>query len=272
MELSLSAVESRVGPFRADIVAKRTDCDETVIIENQFGYTDHDHLGKLLTYTAGLGASGGAKTAIWIAGIFREEHRAALDWLNQRTDSDLNFYGVQLELWRIGGSLAAPRFHVVSRPNAPQKKLAQEASNLTETQRLYQRFWQAFIDYCGTDTKLVMGSAPAQHWLGTAIGRTGFGVNLTASKRDKKLECQLWVEGDSAKNAFANLLTRAQVISGTLGDQVIFDEMLGKKTCKVYETAFGDVSDEESWPGLHAWLKARGEAYVTVFRPLAQQL
>lgn len=110
----LEQTEARIGDFRADIIARVGGADgDRILIENQFSQTNHDHLGKIATYAAGLDA----KFVVWIAERIREEHRAALDWLNSITDDGHGFFGVELELWRIGDSPPAPRFNLVSRPN-----------------------------------------------------------------------------------------------------------------------------------------------------------
>lgn len=109
VELEVEAQEKSVGPFRADILCKDTSTDQWVLIENQLERTDHTHLGQLLTYGAGLNAV----TIVWIAAKFTEEHRAALDWLNEITDERFNFFGLEVELWRIGDSLAAPKFNII---------------------------------------------------------------------------------------------------------------------------------------------------------------
>lgn len=112
LELELHSIEERIGPFRADIVCKDIATDRLVLIENQLERTDHSHLGQLLTYAAGLDAV----TIIWIAERFTNEHRAALDWLNEITNSNINFFGLEIEVWRIGNSYA-PKFILVGHPN-----------------------------------------------------------------------------------------------------------------------------------------------------------
>ncbi len=114
LELELEAQEQPVGPFRADILCKDTATGQWVLIENQLARTDHTHLGQLLTYAAGLDAV----TVVWVAARFTDEHRAALDWLNAHTGEDIDFFGLEIELWRIGSSPIAPKFNVVSKPNA----------------------------------------------------------------------------------------------------------------------------------------------------------
>lgn len=93
IELELEAQEAEVGPFRADLLCKNTADDSWVLIENQLERTDHLHLGQLLTYAAGLEAV----TIIWVAERFTEEHRAALDWLNQITGEKFAFIGLEKE-------------------------------------------------------------------------------------------------------------------------------------------------------------------------------
>jgi len=119
--LELEATEQSVGPFAADILCKDPMRDQWVLIENQLEQTDHTHLGQIITYAAGLNAV----TVIWIARKFVEQHRAALDWLNEITAEGTDFFGVEVELWRIGESSAvAPKFNIISKPNAWSKQIA----------------------------------------------------------------------------------------------------------------------------------------------------
>jgi hypothetical protein len=120
ISLELESTEHSVGPFAADILCKDPLSDLWVLIENQLEQTDHTHLGQIITYAAGLNAV----TVIWIAGKFVEQHRAALDWLNEITSEGTNFFGVEVELWRIGDSpQMAPKFNIVSKPNAWSKQV-----------------------------------------------------------------------------------------------------------------------------------------------------
>ncbi len=113
IDLEVIKQEKDVGPYRADILCKDTIADHYVLIENQLERTDHTHLGQLLTYAAGLDAV----SIIWISKTFTEEHRAALDWLNRITEEGINFFGIEITAYRIGESLPAPKFNIVSKPN-----------------------------------------------------------------------------------------------------------------------------------------------------------
>ena len=111
MELEFEGKEINVGSFHADILCKNED-DAWVLIENQLSETNHDHLGKILTYSAGLNA----QTVIWIAKKFREEHRAALDRQNEITDERFQYFGIEIKVWKIEDSVPAPEFDIVSKP------------------------------------------------------------------------------------------------------------------------------------------------------------
>jgi hypothetical protein len=166
----------------------------------------------------------------------------------------------------------APKFNVVSRPNIWQKQLTQQTAALSATDQLYRDFWNAFIEYRGERTTLQFPPAPARYWISTDFGRRGFGVNLTVSKKLQRLECQLWIDHRDAKAAFAALLSNRERILAALGNQVEFDEMPTRRSCKIFETSTGNVANSAEWPAIHQWLKERGEAYVAIFTPLVSQL
>jgi hypothetical protein len=145
LTLEPEGTEMSVGPFRADILCRDVGQDRLVLIENQLEQTDHTHLGQTLTYTAGLNAS----VVIWVAKSFTEEHRAALDWLNDATDQRFHFFGVEVELWSIGGSLPAPRFNVVVKPNDWSRTVSRAARSvqsgeITELGQERLAYWTAF--------------------------------------------------------------------------------------------------------------------------------
>ena len=144
MDLEVEAQERAVGPFRADILCKDISTNRWVLIENQLERTDHTHLGQLLTYASGLEAV----TIVWIAARFTEEHRSTLDWLNKITDESFRFFGLEVELWRIGDSPAAPKFNVVSKPNDWSHSVAQAArviddAELSDTRLEQREYWAA---------------------------------------------------------------------------------------------------------------------------------
>ena len=134
--------EASVGPYSVDIWAQGVEGDRPVIIENQLEKTDHDHLGKILTYAAGYNAG----VIVWIAGEFTDEHRAAVDWLNQETGTGVDFFGVIVEAWKIGSSPVAPHFTVVAMPNAWSKRDKPSMSATSERRERQREFFQKLVD------------------------------------------------------------------------------------------------------------------------------
>ncbi|MXX94677.1 MAG: hypothetical protein F4039_04470 [Gammaproteobacteria bacterium] len=171
LSLETESVEREVGSFRADIVCSDTNTDTTVLIENQLARTDHDHLGKLLTYAAGLQA----KTVLWIVTQVRDEHRAALDWLNTITPDDFSFFGVEIELLRIGVSPIAPRFNIVSMPNDWSRSVGIVTGNraTSETKLMQLEYWDGLQSVLNDFNGSVSGNKKPQPkgWMTYAIGR-----------------------------------------------------------------------------------------------------
>lgn len=185
-DLELVATEHWVGEFKLDILC--TDGPDQVIIENQLEKTNHAHPGQILTYAAGIGA----KKVIWVAEAFRPEHVAALEFLNQNTTDDLNFFGVEVELWRIGDSPLAPKFEVVVKPNEWSKTGREQAraaaASASPTKQRHLKLWTTLVDALAKKAAHIKPQKPLpQHWLNISIGRAGFGINTTASNKDSRL-------------------------------------------------------------------------------------
>lgn len=170
--------ESAVGTFSADIFAKvESENGANVIIENQLGSTDHDHLGKVITYASGKNAS----VVIWVVARARDEHRQAISWLNSHTDDDCSFFLVEIEALRIGNSEVAPRFSVVESPNewvrAQRKK-----SGLSETGQLQVDYWEMYRELALHDTAFSKHMKPRkaqpQNWSDVAIGSTKYHLGM----------------------------------------------------------------------------------------------
>ena len=133
IDIDLEERESSVGSFSVDLFATETGSGRKIIIENQLEDTNHDHLGKLITYASGKGA----EVVIWIVKRARDEHRQAIEWLNQHTDSNIGFFLVEIELWQINDSLLAPKFNVVEKPNDWAKEAKKNDSVSTTQQQRY---------------------------------------------------------------------------------------------------------------------------------------
>jgi Domain of unknown function (DUF4268) len=252
MVLELEAVEKPVETFSADILARDVLTGRWVLIENQLESTDHSHLGQILTYAAGLDA----ETVIWIARDFREPHRAAIDYLNRISASEHNFFGVQVELLRIGTSAYAPRFNVVAKPNDWSKSIATKASANADTasrQSEWQTYWQAFFTHANEmGFTLPNRTAPKEGWCRTAQLKSG-DPNASAwlHRANDRLRALIWMQGDRLQ-LFDSLLSKRDVIDGLVGLPVVWDRMDNKKSSMIYvERPFegGTMSenDEYSW-------------------------
>src|SRR4051794_8866144 len=208
IDLELEAQEKAVGPFRADILCKDIDSNAWVLIENQLECTDHSHLGQLLTYASGLQAV----TIIWIAARFTEEHRATLDWLNKITDESFRFFGLEVELWRIGDSPAAPKFNIVSKPNDWSQSVAQAAraiddAQLSETRIMQRAYWTAFDKVLSAARGPISGGRKPQpqSWMGYSVGRSHLGLSAVMVRPKKQVRAELYISSDKSK-AFFHLL------------------------------------------------------------------
>lgn len=281
IDLELEAQEQYVGPFRADILCKDTANGNWVLIENQLARTDHGHLGQLITYAAGLQAV----TIVWIATPFTEEHRAALDWLNNITDEKFNFFGLEVELWRIGDSPFAPKFNIVSKPNDWSKTVYAgaarvERENLSETKNLQLRFWTYFREFAETRNTVFRLTKPQpQNWMVISIGRSGFKLNAVASTWNSETEsyetgeirAEFEIYKDSEKY-YPLLYAEKDQIEDELGYGVTWYNVPNKISKRIYTRRSIDLTDEGDWENQSAWLIDRLEEFHRVFAPRVRNL
>lgn len=270
-ELASVATEHWVGDFKLDILC--TDGDDQVIIENQLEETNHKHLGQLIAYAAGVGA----RKVIWVAESFRPEHATALEFLNDHTTEELAFFGVQVELWRIGDSPLAPKFEVVVKPNNWAKSgrvQARAAADASPTKQLQQKFWMALVDRLASNAPNIRPQKPrAQHWLNNSIGRSGFGLNITANTRDERLGVELWLHDAQAKQRFAHLLAQKDAIEKQLGFELDWQELPDATACRIatwYPEA--SIGDEKRWDEYLGWIEQRLVVMDRVLRPIVKAL
>jgi len=264
LELELDRVEVAVGPYSADIVATDASSNATVVIENQLEKTNHDHLGKVLTYASGLEA----RILIWIAKTFTEEHRQTFDYLNECTSGRLRLYGVEVEVLRIGNSIPAPHFRLVSSPNDYVAATHNATAELSETKSLYMEFWTGFRDYCRAQGETFSLQSPRPgHWYTVSIGRSGFSISLTASTMHSRLGCELYLRGPSAKQSFRALKNGQQDIEAVLGT-LNWQELPEKQDCRIvdYLKDF-DPRQRGDWDRGFGWMKKRAEEFRSVFAP-----
>lgn len=269
LDLEPFKVEEPIGPFRADVIAK--EGDHLVIIENQLGRADHRHLGQLMVYATNREA----RAVVWIATKIGDEYRKVLDWLNDNTPETISFFGLEIELWKIGNSLPAPRFNVVCEPNE-LTKLERSGSTLsepTETKLLQLEFWTALRDYAAEqESGLSFRKPRPQHWYNLAVGRSGFNLGLNANTKSKELSCELYISGRTAADrAFELLEDQKEEIEEELGP-LEWMPLPEKEACRIVQAKEGDIEDQEAWPDLLSWCLNRAEAFHECFHPRVQAL
>lgn len=260
LDLEVEATEVPVGPFRADIVARDLATDQRVIIENQLEKTNHDHLGKIITYASGLEAT----TMIWIARTFTEEHRRALDFLNEHVAPNLRLFGIEIQLWQIGDSLPAPLFKIISSPNDYATAAKQTDTAVSVAQNFYLDFWSGFRDYCTAHgTKLTLQKPLPRHGYTIRIGHSGFRLYLTASRQKRTIRCELYLRGAQALAAFKALQQLQGPIEQQLGP-LDWEEMPVARSIGLSRPNT-DIADHTTWPEAHRWLKEQAEGFYNVF-------
>ena len=268
MELELEATEKNVGPFRADILCKNKRNGSWVLIENQIERTDHKHLGQIFTYGAGLDAI----TIVWIASKFTEEHRAALDWLNKITDEEFRFFGLEVEAWKIGDSLPAPKFNIIAQPNDWSKLVAHEARKISEEattklQAMQILYWQGLVDYIiASRLEWKIRRPYPQSWHAFPIGRNGVHIGAIMNTHKNTIGVELCMENPKTAKQFFNLLAQEKVaIETEIGFELEWKELPTKIASKIIYLITADPKNEDDWVNQHAFLKDMIENFYNVF-------
>ena len=230
--LEFLGTEAPVGSYRLDILARDRDGDRPVAIENQLGETDHAHLGQLLTYTAGYDAN----VVVWIAGKFKDEHRAALDLLNRRTDDDSGFFGVVVEVWQIDNSRPAPHFRVVSAPNEwiNQNKPTGDSMGSELSQR-YRQFLPRRLEMFPFREKLPTGFKGFSYSAAFSYGGVAR-VELYFSGSDR----------DKNKERFDELELSREAIESEIGGKFAWERLDDKMACRISVVRSGSIKDDQN--------------------------
>jgi hypothetical protein len=260
--LVLVGTETSVGNFNCDILAEEEDTKNKVVIENQLEATNHDHLGKLLTYAAGHGAT----AAVWVVSQVREEHRKAIDWLNEHTDDEISFYLLRIELWQIGDSPFAPKFELICKPNDWARKLKESAAqgepSATKLDQL--EFWTQFRTFVTQKTSALRPQKPApQHWTNIGIGSSEAYISLTINSQKNIFACALTIQDN--KPLYQQLLTHKADIERELGEQLEWMELPDAKASRIRTSLSGNFADKQKWPDQFAWLLHEAQKFHQVF-------
>lgn len=259
LPLELVDTEVSVGPFRADIVALNTADGSTVLIENQLYGGDHNHLGQVLTYLAGVKAH----TVIWVASHFRAEHLSAINWLNEHTVEPYSFLAVKVRVVRIGDSPYAPLFEVVERPSdwdravSAASESVKEASPQAERRR---RFFEEYVQRFPAASSDRSGGGGASRWRQVA---------------GKDLQVARWMTGDNVGVFVRGSYGRGGKIVRPLLSQFeeVLERALGVPLGEDLDYPFikygpHKVTEPSSWPAAIDWLEAETQRYVEALTQL----
>jgi hypothetical protein len=222
--------EVYVGPYRCDLVAKDETSGVTVIIENQLEGTNHDHLGKIITYASGLDA----KVIVWIVKEAKEEHRAAIEWLNNNTSESINFFLIEIHAYRIGSSDPAPKFEVVEKPNdfVKRSKVKTTDNDLNKSQSERLVFWEQFNQVLVSRGKpFNVRKATTDHWYDVAIGSSEAHIAIDLINKDGNIVVELYISNN--KEVFDDLFSKREEIEQELGFNMTWDRLNNKKASRI---------------------------------------
>lgn len=271
MDLELQGKEQDVGDFSLDLLAK-DNTGRIVIIENQLEQTDHDHLGKLLTYAAGFDAT----TVVWVAESIREEHRQALDWLNQRTNANTDFFGVAVEVIQIDDSNPAVNFKLVVFPNEWQKpKRNQAAATVSAKGEQYRQYYQPLIDELREKHRFTGARiAQPQSWYSFSSGVSHASIGAVFRGNDQ-VSVEVYIDyGDVETNKalFDWLHARKPEIEKQLGFQLRWDRLDDKQAARISIDRPGSIqSSVTELQEIREWHIEKLLAFKKAFGPMLKQ-
>lgn len=248
IDIDLEERESPVGSFSVDLFATEEGTGRKIIIENQLEDTNHDHLGKIITYAAGKEAS----VIIWIVKHARDEHKQAVEWLNQHTDENIGFFLLEIELWKINGSVPAPRFNIVERPNDWAKAI-KASEGLSDTKKINLEYWEAFKKYAfnKTEFKQIFSERKAypQGWYDLSVGNRYCHITLTATMTKNRLAAQIYISKN--KDLYNHFLEQKTAIEEFLGEKITWHEA-SIDAVFGYDTYNADFSTD-NWDKYFEW-------------------
>lgn len=243
--------ESEVGSFSADLFVQEDGSDRKIIIENQLEPTNHDHLGKIITYAAGKDA----KIIIWIVRQARDEHRAAVKWLNENSADEIGFFLLEIAIWKIGSSEYAPMFKIIEQPNEWTRQLRTNIS-LTPTKEMQLSFWTKFMEFAMQQrsfSQLFNARMPKpQHWLDLAAGSADYHISLTLDTRKKKLGTAIYIPDNKA--LFDRFEESKEQIENELGFPLDWQRLSSnKKAARIIFVRSGDIQSQNSFFEYFNW-------------------
>ena len=252
IKLELERPEARVGRYAADILARNPRDGTAVLIENQLEFSDHTHLGQILTYLTGLEA----ETIVWVAPDFRDEHRSAIKWLNEHTVDPFAFFAVRVRVVRIGDSAMAPLFELIEQPNGWDRRLQELAREVKETSPVtaFRRGFWARLGERHADVGFI-GASSSSEWLPVP------GLDLMVSAWISQDGVGVFVRGGRGRDGSAvtpDLMPYAARLTEKLGVP------LGATLYPFTKDYRLDLSDQSNWDAAADWLVAEAQAYARI--------
>ena len=249
LSLSNPEREQSAGSFNVDLVAE-DEAGNPVIIENQLEKSDHNHLGKLITYLTAIGA----KAAIWIVADPRPEHVGAISWLNE--SSSANFYLLKVEGIRIGASEPAPLLTLIVGPSEESREVGEKKKEMAERYSIRYEFWNKLLDKAKEKTKLHAQISPGQYgWIGTGAGKRGLGYNYGVTKHEGQVELYIDRGRDSEdenKKIVDELSSHKDEVEKVFGEPLKWERLEGKRACRISKKIeLGGYRDDDKWPEVH---------------------
>lgn len=251
LEITLDETESSVGDFNVDIFATETGTDRKIIIENQLEDTNHDHLGKIITYASGKSAD----IIIWVVKRAREEHRSAIEWLNNHTDENIAFFLLEIKLYQIGNSDIAVKFEVVEKPNDWTKEIKRITSNSPTLQARYD-YWVAFNDYAFKHSNFAKSfnkrKANTDHWMTLSVGSSACAISLAQVRKYNHLIVEWYISDD--KDLYHKFYSYKDEIENEMGINLEWNELPNKKASRILVYKTVDFDNKEDWTKQFDWM------------------
>jgi len=271
LQIEIISREESIHNFRLDLAGMDNSSQMPVVIENQFGSTDHDHLGKLITYSAVKEAG----IMIWIANDFQIAHKTAVDWLNKITPSEMIFYGIELEVFKIDESNPAHNFRIVAGP-PPSKRTPPPPGELSPRNQKYLDFFEKLRQkILNLQPGITRAKALPQSWWGLGIGKSGYFISV-AFTIDSKFRVELYIDNGSKSNndaAFEKLRENSSLLSQKIGHDLIWEPLPESRACRVY-TAIDATIDDDDQTLNHAieWSAPLMLKFREVFGPMVKNI
>jgi hypothetical protein len=261
VEIKPIKTEAEVGTFKVDILAEEENSGRKVVIENQLESTNHDHLGKIITYASGYDA----EIIVWVVRDVREEHQRAVEWLNEHTDEKTGYFLIKVELWQIEGSSPAPKFNVLVSPNEWAKtiKASPAGGELSDTKLQQLDFWTKFKSHVrAKDSQIRLQTPRPQHWYDVRIGNSEAHVVLTINSRENLIGCEIYISKN--KELFQYLQDRKGEIEKEIGEQMDWVDARVASRLKINRDV-SDVFNQSEAENYFSWLHEKTILFKNVF-------